>query len=362
MPEVDRVGDVAEELQRRRTRERRRRGGAGADHGQRAEHRHSAAQPGNGVASENASAAGEIAASPADSTAAGDGRAAAPRGQASSPPAPNSHARVGRDEVGGGGVRRPSRAASSQAQQPSSTAMPPTSARRPRAARRASTHRPQQVELLLDRQRPEVLHGRGRVLGDREVVDGVRRELPVLDVERARAHLVEELRPAGSAGRPRPSPTAQASSVTSAAGRIRRARRAQNARAATPARALDLAQQQRRDQEARDRRRRRRRRRSRRARRPATGGRRRRARRRAPAAPGSRGGSPVWRSDGGAGGASMPRRYGLAPRAPHRAFRRSTVPRTPDLWALGALVADGDVDAACPVGANRARRMRARRR
>ena len=48
--------------------------------------------------------------------------------------------------------------------------------------------RPAQVELLLDRQRPEVLH-RARRAVRLEVVDRVPRELPVLVVERARPDL-----------------------------------------------------------------------------------------------------------------------------------------------------------------------------
>ncbi len=45
-------------------------------------------------------------------------------------------------------------------------------------------HRPQEVELLLRRQGPEVLDRR-RLLGGREVVDAAGGQMPVLDVERA---------------------------------------------------------------------------------------------------------------------------------------------------------------------------------
>ena len=66
-------------------------------------------------------------------------------------------------------------------------------------------HRPDEVELLLGRQRPEVLDRRRAVVGG-EVVDRGVGELPVLDVRRARAHLLEELLPVAAAGRRRSSP------------------------------------------------------------------------------------------------------------------------------------------------------------
>ena len=52
----------------------RARGAARTDHGHRAEHRHERGQPGNGVATENASAAATIAANPATHSSR-DGRA-----------------------------------------------------------------------------------------------------------------------------------------------------------------------------------------------------------------------------------------------------------------------------------------------
>ena len=52
--------------------------------------------------------------------------------------------------------------------------------------------RPDQVELLLERQRPVVLH-EGGLVGGREVVDGVGRERPVLDVEGRREDLAQVL-------------------------------------------------------------------------------------------------------------------------------------------------------------------------
>ena len=54
--------------------------------------------------------------------------------------------------------------------------------------------RPDQVELLLRRQGPVVLRRRGGVVGG-EVVDRVDRERPVLDVQRGRQDLAEELLP-----------------------------------------------------------------------------------------------------------------------------------------------------------------------
>ena len=55
--------------------------------------------------------------------------------------------------------------------------------------------RPDQEELPLDRQRPEVLH-RARHVAARRVVDRVRRELPVLQEQRGRDDLAQRLRPA----------------------------------------------------------------------------------------------------------------------------------------------------------------------
>jgi hypothetical protein len=74
---------------------------------------------------------------------------------------------------------------------------PPGREHRREEARDQEQQRPDEVELLLDRQGPEVLHGGSRVVG-LQVVDRVRRELPVLDVQRARQDL---LRRVGELGR-----------------------------------------------------------------------------------------------------------------------------------------------------------------
>ena len=57
-----------------------------------------------------------------------------------------------------------------------------------RESRDDEEQRPDQVELLLYRQRPEVLHGCGRSVGG-QVIDGLVRELPVLEVQRAGPYL-----------------------------------------------------------------------------------------------------------------------------------------------------------------------------
>ena len=76
-----------------------------------------------------------------------------------------------------------------------SAASPPSTARsRFQPSRRASSDhaedqdRPDEVELLLDRERPEVLHRAGGVLGG-EVVHGVAGQHPVDDVQRRGARL-----------------------------------------------------------------------------------------------------------------------------------------------------------------------------
>ena len=61
---------------------------------------------------------------------------------------------------------------------------PPCREHRRQQGSEEEEQRPDDVELLLDRERPEVLHGSGRVAG-LEVVDCIRRELPVLVVQRA---------------------------------------------------------------------------------------------------------------------------------------------------------------------------------
>src|SRR5699024_8598646 len=55
--------------------------------------------------------------------------------------------------------------------------------------------RPQQIELALDRQGPEVLDRAQRLL-TRQVVHGLLRQYPVLVVQRRRTHLLQHTRPA----------------------------------------------------------------------------------------------------------------------------------------------------------------------
>ena len=104
-------------------------------------------------------------------------RPAAARGRtsASRPPRRELPRARRRDEVGGGRVgarcRRSSRRGSPQREHAPAARRRAT--RRAAAAARATTarqHRPHEVELLLDRQRPVVLHGR-RAVGRGEVVD-----------------------------------------------------------------------------------------------------------------------------------------------------------------------------------------------
>ena len=96
-------------------------------------------------------------------------------------------------------------------------------ARRREHSAASDRQRPDEVELLLDRERPEVLHGRGR-LQLREVVAALAREVHVRHEERrpdavadrlARAHEVQQLVRDESV----------TTSVSTAAGRMRRARR-----------------------------------------------------------------------------------------------------------------------------------------
>ena len=91
--------------------------------------------------------------------------------------------------------------------------------------------RPDDVELLLRRERPVVLHRRRGVRGG-QVVDSVARQRPVLDVRGRAPDLLEELLPE-QAGTKRNTPTAVMASTTRAAGSSRRARRAQKSASRT---------------------------------------------------------------------------------------------------------------------------------
>ena len=251
MPQVDRVGDVAEELdgpqpheRRRRPRARRR---AGPDHRERAE-RPGAARPtpGNGVSPLNG-ADGDARSPPGrPSETRGAERGARRRragaDSASRPPAPNSHARVGRDEVRGGRVASPSGSSEYAKLEPRRAPPIATAERRGAAGAGAGAstatpeqeqQRPHQVELLLGRQRPEVL--------DRRTARSRRRSS-----RRRRPRAASSARtacwrasrrstaPSGSAGRARASRRAQsgerraaprAGSAARGAPRSRRARR-----------------------------------------------------------------------------------------------------------------------------------------
>ena len=153
----------------------------------------SAAAPGNGVSGVKNAAAAPIAASPSHEQRGGSRTPASARRA----PSPNSHARVGVTKYADGRLRarEVDRVGEAREREPPS----PARARRGAGDRQRGDRqqqRPDEIELLLHRQRPEVPHGRRAVLGG-EVVDRRAREVPVLDVEDARADLGEVLRPVG---------------------------------------------------------------------------------------------------------------------------------------------------------------------
>ena len=159
----------------------------------------SACQPGNGVCSCTSRPSSAMAASPS--------QASTTRGGAgSSVPQPSTLAHGHRPRRAVRRCRAPTSAWASRSTPPAGCARSPRSSSRarrrrgPRArrgprcrgssrtgVRRATMHedqdRPDEVELLLDRERPEVLDRAGCVLG-RQVVDRVTREHPVHDVQR----------------------------------------------------------------------------------------------------------------------------------------------------------------------------------
>ena len=103
----------------------------------------------------------------------------------------------------------------------------PAAAPEERTAAAMSTGQ-KQVELLLHRQRPVVLHRAGRVLGG-EVVGGRRGQGPVLDVQRRGDRLAGHAGDQRSKAARRSTPRGSTPSTRDAAGSRRRTRRAQNA-------------------------------------------------------------------------------------------------------------------------------------
>ena len=185
----------------------------------------------------------------AEPRAARPGQAAA-GARASSPPRPNSQARVGVTKYAAAG-RPPSGRRVREARRGEAPIAIASHRRGARATPRRDEQqqRPHQVELLLGRERPEVPHGGGRARRRRSS-RRPRGELPVLDVERAGADLREELRPVDG-GRRRSSRARRRAGT-----RAPRAGSAARAAPRSPQRdaavAVDLAQQMRRDQVARD--------------------------------------------------------------------------------------------------------------
>ena len=205
--------------------------------------------PGNGVAGEY-SAAASADRGQAEPRA-GGGRAAAGEGQQRAEaelPRARRRDEVRGGRLGRGQVDRPGEAGRGAG---AHRERQPGAAPARRQRRDEQQHRPHEVELLLGRERPEVAHRRRPVLG-REVVDGRRREVPVLPVERARADLGDVLRPVGGGdererGRERAAEHEQR--------RRQDPPRAPHPEGAEPHAAVtvDLAQQVRGDQVARDR-------------------------------------------------------------------------------------------------------------
>ncbi len=114
---------------------------------------------------------------------------------AMSAPTPSSQARVGSEKKAQGAATS---VHSSDSANEATTVVATTSHRRDSVSSSQAEEddqRPEEVELLLDAERPEVQQRRGRRLGP-QVVDGVRSEAEVGDVERRRRTVAGDVREA----------------------------------------------------------------------------------------------------------------------------------------------------------------------
>ena len=208
---------------------------AGGDDRGGAQHGEQRGQPGNGVWRRSSRTPRRSPPARPSATTRGDGRRRQrpPERRRAARRAPNSHARVGVEKYATAGSAPVARTEQQDERGPRARRR---ARRRPAAdaaaaeRRRTATpgpeqDRPDEVELLLDRERPEVLDRRRHVVGG-EVVDGVGGQLPVLHVAAPRrdSGRTASTRSAGTARRP----TALTARTSSDAGSRRRIRRAQN--------------------------------------------------------------------------------------------------------------------------------------
>jgi hypothetical protein len=115
------------------------------------------------------------------------------------PPDASSHIRVGVMKYAIAGSANVYQAEKTNDARNSPRTVNPTSRRdrpnfAPRRNARPMIHRPDEVELLFDRQRPEVLHRGGCIVG-RQIVDAGDREVPIDDVQCRRHDLPAGVRP-----------------------------------------------------------------------------------------------------------------------------------------------------------------------